>query len=94
MLSTPRVLALAEQAAVHAISSRLQQGQTSVGVEAVVHHVKATRIGKVVRARAEIVEESENTYSFEFSVKEDDQVVAYGTHRRVVVDRGRFLAAK
>ncbi len=94
VLSTPRVLALAEQAAVHAIADRLQQGQTSVGIEAVVHHVKATRIGKVVRARAKIVEQKDKTYSFEFSVSEDEQVVAYGTHRRVVVDRDRFLGAK
>ncbi|MDJ0664968.1 MAG: hotdog domain-containing protein [Acidimicrobiia bacterium] len=90
VLSTPRVLALSEQAAVAAIADHLPPGRTSVGTHAVLHHVKATQVGGVVRARAVVSNSSGRTVSFEFTVKEGDETVAYGTHRRVVVDRERF----
>jgi len=94
VLATPRVVALAEQAALLAVDDRLDDGQTSVGIEVEVHHVKATQVGVTVVARAEIVDVAGRNVSFEFSVTEGDDTVAYGTHRRVIVDRDRFLAAK
>lgn len=94
VLATPRLVALAEQAAVLAVADRVDGGQTSVGVEVKVHHVKATPVGATVRARAEIVETVGRNVSFEFSVTEGEDTVAYGTLRRVIVDRDRFLTAK
>ena len=93
VLATPRVLALAEQAAVEAIRGKLKDGQTSVGIHSEMHHVKATRVGETVVARAEVVEVSDSGkgISYEFSVTEGDETVAYGTHQRVVVDRNRFV---
>ena len=93
VLSTPRVLALAEEAAVAAIAKHLPPGQTSIGTHAELHHIKATRVGGVVSARAAVSDSSGRTVSFEFTVKEGDETVAHGTHRRVVVDRGRFAAS-
>jgi fluoroacetyl-CoA thioesterase len=90
VLATPRVLALAEQAACRAIADKLEDADTSVGVEAEIHHVKATRVGGEVTARARLVDSDEKNLSFEFTVTEDDETVAYGTHRRVIVDRARF----
>lgn len=91
VLATPRVLALAEQAAVAALGEALDEGQTSVGVHAELHHVKATQLDGAVTARAEVVSIEGRTIRFEFRVVEGDQVVAHGTHRRVVIDRERFL---
>ncbi len=93
VLATPRVLALAEQAAVAAIAARLEEGQTSVGIHAELHHVKATRLGQLVVARAEVVAVSDSgkSVSYEFTVREGDETVAYGTHQRVIVDRKRFV---
>lgn len=91
VLATPRVLALAEQAAVAALGEGLDQGQTSVGVHAELHHVKATRLGAAVTVRAVVLAAAGRTITFEFRVGEGDEVVAHGTHRRVVVDRDRFL---
>ncbi|MDJ0497762.1 MAG: hotdog domain-containing protein [Acidimicrobiia bacterium] len=91
VLATPRVLALAEQAAVAALGEDLDQGQTSVGVHVELHHVKATHLGRAVTAHAEVTAIEGRTITFEFRVVEDDEVVAHGNHRRVVVDRDRFL---
>ena len=90
VLATPRVLALAEAAAVAAIAGHLEPGQTSVGIHAELHHVKATKVGGTVIARAEAIDVSGSGVSFEFSVKEAGETVAYGNHQRVVVDRERF----
>ena len=91
VLATPRVLALAEQAAVAALGEALDPEQTSVGVHAELHHVRATRLDAAVTARAEVVAVEGRAVIYEFRVLEGEQVVAHGTHRRVVVDRSRFL---
>ena len=90
VLATPRVLALAEEAAVAAVAADIPHGHTSVGTHAELHHVKATRVGATVRARAVVVASTGRNITLEFTVKEGDETVAYGTHRRVTVDRERF----
>ena len=90
VLATPRVLALAEQAAVAALGESLAPGQTSVGVHAELHHVKATKVGGAVTAAAEVLAVSGRQITFEFQVLEGDEVAAYGTHQRVIVNRDRF----
>lgn len=92
VLATPRVLALAEQAAVAAVAGSLAAGETTVGIHADLHHVKATRVGSVVTARAELISREGKELRFEFTVTEGGDTVAYGTHRRVAVDRARFLS--
>ena len=91
VLATPRVLALAEQAALAALGD-LGEGVTSVGLHAELHHVKATQIDGVVTARAEVVSGAGRRISFAFRVTEAGEPVAHGTHQRVIVDRERFLA--
>ncbi len=90
VLATPRVLALAEQAAVAAIGGHILEGRTSVGIHAELHHVKASPVGSSVIARAEVIDRSGRAITFEFTVTESGETVAYGTHQRVIVDRDRF----
>lgn len=91
VLATPRVLALAEQAAVSALGEELDGDQTSVGVHAELYHVKATKLGAAVTAIAEVLAVAGRQVTFEFRVTEGDEVAAYGTHQRVIVSRDRFL---
>ena len=91
VLATPRVLALAEQAAVAALGEDLDAGQTSVGVHAELHHVKPTHLGRAVTARAVVVSIQGRSISFEFRLGEGEEVAAYGTHQRVLIDRDRFV---
>jgi predicted thioesterase len=90
VLATPRVLALAEQAAVAALGD-VGEGVTSVGVHAELHHVKATALDQAVTARADVVAVVGRRVSFAFQVTEAGDTVAHGTHQRVIVDRERFL---
>jgi len=91
VLATPRVLALVEEAACLAAAHILDEGQTTVGVEAEIRHVKATKVGATVVAQAELTVVDDRKLTFEFTVAEGEDMVAIGTHRRVVVDRARFL---
>lgn len=91
VLATPRVLALAEQAAVAATAEQLDPGQTSVGVRADFHHAKASFVGAAVTATATLTAVEGRRLVFDFAVSENGATVAHGTHDRVVVDRARFV---
>jgi len=92
VLGTPALLALAESACVQAIAGDLPDGQTSVGAWAEIEHVKATPVGATVCAHATLI--GHHGRRLEFNVRIDDgtDTVAKVRHRRVLVDRERFLA--
>jgi len=92
VLGTPAVLALAERAACAAIEGELQDGQTSVGSWVELSHLAPTPVGERVTAHAELAEVDGRTLTFEFNVSDERQQIARGKHRRVIVDRSRFLS--
>lgn len=93
VFGTPALLALAEGACVDAIADDLPEGQTSVGTWAEVEHLKATPVGRVVRAQATLVGHHGRRLEFSVSVDEaDGETIARVRHRRVLVERERFLA--
>lgn len=91
MLATPKIVALAEAAAVAALAGSLPEGATSVGTSVAIDHVAPTRIGGTVVANATITAVDDRRVSFAVRVTEGDAVVARGTHVRFIVDRERFL---
>ena len=90
VLATPRVLALAEQAAVAALDGVLDEDVTSVGAWVTLEHRAPNRVGDEVRATAEVTRASGHRVSFSLQVRSADTLVAVGEHRRSVVDRARF----
>ncbi|MDX1660064.1 MAG: thioesterase family protein [Nitriliruptorales bacterium] len=91
VLATPAVLALAEGACVHAIADQLPDDQTSVGTFAEIDHEKATPVGGKVTVEATLVGHHGRRLEFNVFVREGDEVAAKVRHRRVLVDRQRFL---
>ncbi len=101
VLGTPRLLALAEAAAVAAIRSSLESGQTSVGTSAGLEHKRPSPVGAEVVVEAELAEVDGPRLVFRFIARQkqppgspDDQdaVVGAGTLERVLVDRDRFVS--
>lgn len=90
VLATPRVVALVEEAAVAALSGHLEMGQTTVGVHVALDHLRATTVGGEVTAAATLEEVEGRRLEFTVTVREGEDEVARGTHRRVVVPRDRF----
>lgn len=96
VLGTPRMLALAEAAAVAAISPQLDAGQTTVGIAVSLEHRRPSPVGTPVEVEAELTEIAGNRLVFMFIAygpgEGDDAVLGAGTVERVLVDRDRFIA--
>ncbi|WP_108664152.1 thioesterase family protein [Euzebya rosea] len=90
VLATPRVVALAEEAACTALVGHLDPDHTTVGVRIELDHLRPTQVGGEVTAAATLEDVDGRKLTFVVSVREDDTEVARGTHRRVVVARERF----
>lgn len=101
VLGTPRLLALAEAAAVAAIAPGLEPGLTSVGISAALEHKQPSPVGAQVVVEAELTEVDGRRLVFGFiarqklppgSPEDQDTVVGAGTLERVLVDRDRFVS--
>lgn len=90
VLASPRVLALAEQAAVTALESCLPPGKTSVGSWVELEHLQPTHIGETVTADAVLLGVHGRRLEFTVAVVCGEEEVAHIRHRRVVVSRSRF----
>jgi fluoroacetyl-CoA thioesterase len=91
VLGSPRVVALAEEAAVAAVAGSLAEGKTSVGVSVELEHNAPSRIGETVVAEATLEVVDGRTLQFAISVRNAGGVeVANLRHHRVVVARAGF----
>ena len=91
VLGTPALLALAEGACVDAIADDLPEGQTSVGTFAEIEHLKASPVGACVTAQATLMGHHGRRLEFSIQVEQDGEAVAKVRHRRVLVDRAKFV---
>jgi fluoroacetyl-CoA thioesterase len=90
VLGTPRVVALAEQATVAAVTEHLADRYTTVGVRVELEHRVPTVVGGAVQAEARLLSVEGRRLRFAVVVREGAQTVAEGLVDRVVVDRARF----
>jgi predicted thioesterase len=92
VLATPVLCHWFESAAVLAIAQQLESGESTVGTRLTIEHLKATPLGMQVRVTARVVAVDGRRVDFEVSAFDDVELVARGTHERVVIDLERFLA--
>ena len=101
VLGTPRLLALAEAAAVAAIGPGLEPGLTSVGTSAVLEHKRPSAVGADVVVEAELAEVDGRRLVFRFIARQKpppgssddaDTVIGAGTLERVLVNRDQFIS--
>jgi len=92
VLATPALLALAEGACCDAVAQDLEAGETSVGSWSEIEHLRAVPVGGTVCAHATLVGHHGRRLEFTVSIEHDGQTVARVRHRRLLVDRERFLA--
>lgn len=90
VLSTPRLIALCEEAACAAIADRLGPDKTTTGWRVQVDHLAPGRVGSTVRACATLDRVEGRRVCFIVSVYDDGGLLAAGRISRVVVDRDDF----
>ena len=91
VLSTPRVVALAEEAAVAAVAGRLGAGETTVGMRVQLDHLHPSAIGGEVTATATLEKVEGRRLTFTVSITDRCGLIAAGKVTRVVVDTEKFL---
>jgi len=92
VLATSALLALAEGACCAAVADDLDADETSVGTWSEVEHLRPVPVGRTVCAHATLVGHHGRRLEFTVSVERDGETVARVRHRRMLVDRERFLA--
>ena len=88
VLATPRLLALAEAAAVAAIVPHLAPGMTSVGTSASLEHRRASPVGAEVVVEAELTEVDGRRLMFSFIARESAHRPGGGTRAGDAAGRG------
>lgn len=91
VLSTPRIVALCEEAAVAALVGHLAAGETSVSQRVGMDHLAPSPVGGTVTATAKLEKVEGRRLKFSVSVTDDRGLVAAGKVTRVIVERARFL---
>ncbi len=91
VFATPAMAALMENAAMTAVATSLEEGQTTVGSELNTTHVKPSGIGAMVTATAVLKAVDGRKLTFDVIAHDEQGLVGEGTHVRFVVDRDRFM---
>lgn len=91
VLATPRVVALAEEAAVRSLDGALAAGTTTVGYRVQLDHLAPTVPGTTVQAEATLETIEGRRLTFRVAVTDHRGLVAAGRITRVSVERDRFM---
>ena len=92
ILSTPCMLGLMEGAALELAKAHLDEGMTTVGVEAHVYHLSSTPVGMQVNTTATLRSIERRKMWFDIEVTDENGTCGKGSHLRIMVankDRSR-----
>ena len=92
VLATPAMCALMENAAMMAVASQLEAGQTTVGTALAIEHSRATAVGRTVSATAVLTEVNGRELKFNIAARDEVGIIGEGTHTRFIVDREKFMS--
>jgi predicted thioesterase len=86
------MMALMENAAMLAVASELEDGDTTVGGHIESSHLRPTPVGAEVSATATLEKVEGRKLYFKIIAHQGDVVIGEGTHLRFIVSREKFLA--
>lgn len=92
VLATPAMMALMENAAMLAVASALEEGDTTVGGHIESSHLRPTPVGAEVSATATLEKVDGRKLYFKIIAHQGDKIIGEGTHLRFIVNREKFLA--
>jgi predicted thioesterase len=92
VLSTPMLIQLIEEAAVHCLAPGLGPDEVTLGSHVDVEHLAPTPVGFIVRIEVEVIAVAGRRIQFAVAAFDEREKVAEGTHERYLLERSRFLA--
>ena len=75
-----------------AVSLHLGEGETTVGTMVSTSHLKASKVGNIIEARAELVEIDGRKLEFKIEAYDGETLIGEGSHTRFIVNREKFLS--
>ena len=90
VLATPVMILIMENAALSAIRTFLDIGESAVGTAINVRHLAATPVGHDVRAEAEVIKVDGTRIEFKVSASDEMEEIGNGTHERTVINLRSF----
>lgn len=91
VLSSPRIIALCEEAACRAVDGHVPAGSTTVGMRVQLDHLQPTAVGGEVEAEAILDKIEGRRLTFTVSASDTRGLVAAGKVTRVLVEVDRFM---
>lgn len=92
VLATPAMMALMENAAMLAVASELEDGETTVGGHIESSHLRPMSVGTEVAATATLEKIDGRKLYFKIVASQGETIIGEGTHLRFIVNREKFLS--
>lgn len=92
VLATGYLVGVLEWTCMRALAGHLEEGEATLGIHIDVSHDAPTPPGGTVSAKAELTAVEGRLLVFGVEASDEVSVISRGTHRRAVIDKGRFDA--
>jgi predicted thioesterase len=92
VLSTPMLIQLIEEAAIHCLAPMIAKTEVSLGAHIDLTHLAPTPVGFIVRTEVEIIGVDGRRVQFAVAAFDEREKVAEGTHERYIIDHAKFLS--
>lgn len=90
--ATPAMAALMEKAAKTVAAELLGEGETTVGAELNIRHLRPSVTGAVITATATLTAREGRKLTFDVEASDDKGVIGSGNHTRYIVNIEKFMA--
>ena len=91
VFATPMMVALMENAAMKAAEQLLSEGETTVGSELNVKHLRPTAVGEEVEATSILTLHEGRKLTFSVTASDKNGTIGEGTHVRYIVNIEKFM---
>jgi predicted thioesterase len=85
VLSTPKLIGLIERTARESLYPFLESNERTVGAEIEIRHLAPTPAGSNVSILTRVIQAEGKTVDFQFEVRDDQEMIARGLHKRAVI---------
>jgi predicted thioesterase len=92
VFATPMMVALMENAAMKTAEQLLQEGESTVGSELNIKHLRPTAIGEEVSATAALIAQEGRKLTFTVVATDKNGTIGEGTHIRYIVNIEKFMS--
>ena len=92
VLSTPMLIQLIEEAAIHCLAPMIGKTEVSLGAHIDLTHLAPTPVGFIVRTEVEIIGVDGRRVQFAVAAFDEREKVAEGTHERYIIEHAKFLS--